>query len=164
MPRRLRIVIPGLAHHITQRGNNRQIVFDENIDYLKYCHWISKYSLLCGLDILAYCLMPNHVHFIAIPRDTESISRTFQFTQMRYAQYMHEKRGASGHLWQGRFYSCVLSESHLYRAIRYIERNPVKGQSVKYAWEYEWSSAKWHVGMEKNDKHLPKEHNNSKPK
>ena len=146
MPRYARIVIPEIAHHITQRGNNRQVVFEEDIDYLKYCYWISKYSALNNLEILAYCLMKNHVHFIVIPKDAKSISRTFQLTHMRHAQYMHQKRGSSGHLWQGRFYSCLLDDRHMYQAVRYVERNPVRCQSVKDAWEYRWSSAKWHVG------------------
>ena len=124
MPRYARIVIPEIAHHITQRGNNRQVVFEENIDYLKYCYWISKYSALNNLEILAYCLMKNHVHFIVIPKDAKSISRTFQLTHMRHAQYMHQKRGSSGHLWQGRFYSCLLDDRHMYQAVRYVERNP----------------------------------------
>ncbi len=147
MPRIARIIVPGLAHHITQRGNNRQIIFEEGSDYLQYCCWISKYASRANLEVLAYCLMPNHVHFIVIPKDRESISTVFHVVHMRYAQYMHKKREASGHLWQGRFYSCPMNERHVYRAIRYVEKNPVRSQIVKKAWQYPWSSAKWHAGL-----------------
>ena len=150
MPRNARVVIPGSAHHITQRGNNRQIVFEEDVDYLNYCRWINKYAGQNSLDILAYCLMPNHVHFIVIPKDKESLSRTFQMTHMRYAQYMNGKKKASGHLWQGRFYSGVMNKQHLYRGIRYVERNPVRSGFVRKAWRYPKSSARWHVGSAKN--------------
>ena len=145
MPRQARIVIPGTPHHITQRGNNRQIVFEEDGDYLKYCFWINKYASLNGLDILAYCLMENHVHFIVLPSDQESLSKTFQMTHMRYAQYMNKKRASSGHLWQGRFYSCAMDDRHFYQAVRYVERNPMRSSLVKQAWDYCWSSASWHV-------------------
>ena len=147
MSRKARIIIPKLAHHITQRGNNRQIVFENDSDYQHYCFWANKYAALNGLDIVAYCLMPNHVHFIVIPEGLESVSKTFQTVHTLYAQYMLKKRGASGHLWQGRFYSCVMDDQHLYRAIRYVEKNPVRSQIVKRAWRYPWSSVRWHLGL-----------------
>ncbi|MCK4881916.1 MAG: transposase [Candidatus Omnitrophica bacterium] len=142
-----RIIVPGLAHHVTQRGNNRQIIFEEADDYLKYCSWMNKYASKNGLEILAYCLMANHVHFIVIPEHEESLSKTFHAADMRYAQFINKKRGSSGHVWQGRFYSCPMNEHHLYRAIRYVEQNPVRGGLVKKAWRYPWSSARWHVGI-----------------
>ena len=147
MSRKARIIIPKLAHHITQRGNNRQTIFEEDADYRQYCFWMNKYAALNGLAVLAYCLMVNHVHFIVVPKDYESISKTFQMVHMLYAQYMLRKRNASGHLWQGRFYSCVMDDQHLYRAIRYVEKNPVRSQIVKRAWWYPWSSARWHIDL-----------------
>jgi len=70
---------------------------------------------------------------------------------MRYSQYFNNKRSASGHLWQGRFYSCVLEKAHLMAAIRYVERNPVRSGLVKTAWEWEWSSAAFHTGRSANE-------------
>jgi putative transposase len=90
--------------------------------------------------------MVNHVHFIVTADDAHSVSKTFQLVHMRYAQYMLGKRKSSGHLWQGRFYSCPMDEPHLYRAIRYVERNPVRSRMVQKAWRYPWSSASWHIG------------------
>jgi len=150
MPRIGRIVAMGYPHHITQRGNYRHTVFIEDADYDRYLEWFEHYARKNRLVILAYCLMPNHVHFIAIPETEYSLARTFNACHMRYAQYFNKKRRVFGHLWQGRFYSCVLSESHLYAAIRYIENNPVRARLVKNAWDWKWSSAKYHALKEKS--------------
>jgi len=145
MPRTARIIVPHVPHHIVQRGNNRQNVFWEREDFLKYCGWMNRYAGQYRVDILAYCLMINHVHFIAEPEDETGLSRLLNTLHMRYAQYQNAKRNRSGHLWQGRFFSCVMDEVHLYRAIRYVELNPVRAGRVRRAWDYPWSSAAWHV-------------------
>ena len=103
MPRQARIVIPEVAHHVTQRGNYRQRIFQREGDYKQYGEWVSDYSQKSGLKILAYCLMSNHVHFICIPEKEDSLARTFNTVNMRYAR--NKKRKLKGHLWQGRFYS-----------------------------------------------------------
>ena len=118
MPRIARVVIKDCPHHITQRGNYKQIVFSEHNDYQKYIEWLSDYCQKHKLTILGYCLMPNHVHFIAIPHQTDSLAKTFNNCHMRYSQYYNKKNNATGHLWQGRFFSCALDEKHLYEAIR----------------------------------------------
>ena len=150
MPRQARIVIPELAHHITQRGNYRRNIFDNEANYKQYSKWINEYTKENSIDILAYCLMSNHVHFIVIPKKEEDLSKAFRTAHMRYSHYPNRQRVAKGHLWQGRFYSCILGDSHLYRAIRYIENNPVRVKIVKNAWEYEWSSAKDHAECRNN--------------
>ena len=148
MPRQARIVLPNVAHHVTQRGNYRMKVFDKEIDYKRYCEWINEYAGKYDLDIVAYCLMTNHVHFIVIPKDEESLAKIFNTVHMRYARYLNRRRKVKGHLWQGRFYSCAMDEDHIYRAIRYVERNPVRAKMVKKAEGYQWSSARAHMGME----------------
>lgn len=146
MPRQARIVIPNTAHHTTQRGNYRQIIFDNANNYKKYCEWINEYAQENSVDVLAYCLMNNHVHFIVVPKEENSLAKLFNNTHMRYSQYLNKQRGLKGHLWQGRFYSCVLDDVHTYRAIRYVENNPVRAKIVKRAWDHEWSSASDHAG------------------
>ena len=145
MPRHSRIVIPNIPHHVTQRGNYRQDIFKSDSDYEKYSLWFNEYAAKYKLEVLAYCLMSNHVHFIVTPSKEETLSRVFNTTHMRYAQYVNMKLKATGHLWQGRFFSCVLDDKHLYRAIRYVENNPVRVKVVKKAWLYKWSSAGLHV-------------------
>ena len=152
MPRQARLTLPGMAHHITQRGNYRKNVFHKDEDYSCYCHWMNKYSSNYGLDILAFCLMTNHVHFIVVPQEKGSLARTFNIVHMRYAQYHNKRAKVKGHLWQGRFYSSVLDDQYLYRALRYVERNPVRAQMVKKVWAYPWSSARWHMGLDSESK------------
>ncbi len=149
MPRQSRIVIPGIAHHVTQRGNYRQNIFDKENNYKQYCEWIDEYALKYKVDILAYCLMRNHVHFIVTPSKEDSLARMFNTLHMRYAHYLNRQRQVKGHLWQGRFYSCILDDSHLYRAIRYVEKNPLRAKIVKEAENYKWSSAQDHLGLRK---------------
>lgn len=150
MPRIARVVAVGLPHHITQRGNYQQDVFLSEDDRKQYLIWVREYSIKYNLFILAYCLMQNHVHFIAIPNQSDSLARTFNSAHMRYSQYFNNKLRRRGHLWQGRFYSCVLDESHLMLAARYIERNPVRAGLVERPWQWPWSSAITHTNEKVN--------------
>ncbi len=147
MPRTARIVVQNLPYHITQRGNYRQDIFQDNEDRLNYLSWINDYIKKYKLSIFAYCLMDNHVHFIVIPREEDSLAKVFSISHMRYSQYFNKKKKASGHLWQGRFYSCVLDEDYLLAALRYVERNPVRAGIVRKPWRWKWSSAGVHVGQ-----------------
>jgi putative transposase len=145
MPRVARTVAKGYPHHVTQRGNYRQTIFENDEDFRQYLKWLKTYSRKYGLDIWAYCLMDNHVHFICVPQQEETLARTFNTLHMRYAQYINRRRNASGHLWQGRFYSTILDEAHVYAAVRYVENNPVRIGMVKKAEDYRWSSAHEHI-------------------
>ncbi len=145
MPRVSRAVAIGHPHHITQRGNYRQTVFAEKGDYVRYLELLADFCPKYDLDIWAYCLMPNHIHMVAVPGRQESLARLFNTVHMLYAQYFNRKRDATGHLWQGRFFSCVLDERHLYAAVRYVEMNPVRCGIVPVPQDYPWSSAKAHV-------------------
>ena len=147
MPRRARVVFEGVVHHITQRGNYRQNVFEDDSDKSKYIEFIREYSEKYGMKIYAYCLMSNHVHFIAAPVKEDSLAMTFKYSNMRYSSYFNRKNKRSGHLWQGRFYYCPLQFEHALEALRYVERNPVRARIVELHWEYEWSSAREHVGF-----------------
>jgi len=145
MPRVARTVARGYPHHVTQRGNYRQTIFETDEDYHQYLEWLKAYTHKYSLDIWAYCLMSNHVHFVCVPKREDSLSRTFNMLHMRYAQYVNRRRKASGHLWQGRFFSTILDEPHVYAAVKYVENNPVRAGIVTKAEEYYWSSARAHV-------------------
>jgi len=151
MARVARIVAVEHPHHITQRGNNRQIVFNNDTDRKKYLTLVKKYMEQYKISVLSYCLMPNHVHLVVIPHKKDSLAKTFNFAHMRYSQYFNKKTDSCGHLWQGRFYSCILDEPHLIMAARYIERNPVRAKMVKKAWQWKWSSAAYNAGMKEKD-------------
>ena len=150
MPRKARIVIPGLPHHVTQRGNYKQSIFESRRDYVKYLYLMKERSIKYKVDIISYCLMKNHVHFVVVPDKQDSCARLFRDVHAFYSRYKHSNRDKKGHLWQGRYYSCVMSDSHLYQAIRYVEMNPVRAGIVRYPGEYFWSSAREHLGMESN--------------
>ncbi len=145
MVRLARAVAIGYPHHVTQRGNYRQAVFETDTDYLQYLEWLKEYCEKYGVALWAYCLMTNHVHFICVPERDDSLARTFNSLHMRYSQYMNRRRRINGHLWQGRFYSTILDEAHLYEAVRYVETNPVRSGIVGEAENYRWSSAREHV-------------------
>ena len=151
MPRIARAVAPGYPHHITQRGNYRQHVFEEEADYNLYLAWLKEYSDKYGLKIWAYCLMNNHIHLVCVPEESESLAKTFNTLHMRYSRHFNHKKGVKGHLWQGRFFSCVLDERHLHAAVRYVENHPVRGKVVESPDQYRWSSAAAHMKVRSND-------------
>lgn len=150
MARIARVVAPGYPHHIIQRGNRRQRVFFSDDDRIAYLDYLRTYAKPAGIHFWAYCLMDNHVHLIAVPERGESFARGFSEAHRRYTRMINFRESWRGYLWQGRFKSYPLSESHLYAAMRYIERNPVRAKIVKDAWHYPWSSARTHVLKEKN--------------
>jgi putative transposase len=145
MPRRLRVVLTGVPHHITQRGNNRQAVFFSDEDHRTYLRLLRDRSARYGLRILGYCLMPNHVHVIAVPVRPESLARALGQTHAQYALALNSSEARTGHLWQNRFFSCPLAGSHLLAALRYVELNPVRAGLVPAAWDWRWSSARAHA-------------------
>ena len=146
MARIPRLVVPGVPHHITQRGNNHQQVFFSDQDYLFYLALLRRYSQKFQLSLWGYCLMPNHIHLIAVPQQPGSLASALARTHAEYARSSHNLSGASGHFWQARFYSCPMDEDHCWRALAYVERNPVRAGLTKHASAYEWSSANAHLG------------------
>ena len=150
MPRRRRLILPGFPHHVTQRGNHRSDTFREKEDYQFYLVQLSKYLKKYGIRLYSYCLMQNHVHLIPVPNSRTSLSRCLHDLHGLYADYFNGKYDVSGHLWQGRFFSCVLDSPHLWNAIRYVERNPVRSRLVTKAELYPWSSAPFHCGLKQD--------------
>ncbi len=149
MPRHARFILEGVPHHITQRGNYKQGVFETKDDFRKYCYWTAEYALKYNIEILSYCLMSNHVHFVLIPHSKQELSQFMSVLHMRYSQYMNEKNQRTGHLWQARYFSCIIqTERYLLDAMRYVERNPVRANLVQNAWDYVWSSARRHIGCD----------------
>ena len=144
MPRLSRTVFAGVPHHITQRGNRREDIFFTDEDRQAYLMWLKEYSEQHDVEILAYCLMTNHIHLVAIPANENGLQRMLKPLHMRYAQRINRAQGWKGHLWQGRFFSSPLDESYLWAAVRYVERNPVRAGMVRTAEDYSWSSAAAH--------------------
>ena len=147
MPRVARIVIAEVAHHVTQRGNGRQCILTSDAERAVYLDLLRQGLRKFELTVLGYCLMSNHVHFLAIPRHPEDLAETFQQVHGRYAGYWNAAHATSGHVWQGRFYSCPMDTGHLWTALRYVELNPVRARMVEKAVDWPWSSAGAHCGM-----------------
>lgn len=145
MPRRARIIVPGYAYHVTQRGNRGQAVFRTDEDRIRYLNLLARYSRRYGLSVWSYCLMTNHVHFTVRGDEPFSLSRGIGITQMCYTQWFNKRYGLSGHLWTSRYYSTPLDEHHLWCAVRYVELNPVRARMVQRPEDYPWSSARAHV-------------------
>ncbi len=99
------------------------------------------------LQILAYCLMTNHIHVVAVPESDESLQNVFRPLHTRYAQRINRARGWKGHLWQGRYFSSALDEAYLWAALRYVELNPVRANMAHCAENYTWSRAAAHCGL-----------------
>ena len=150
MARLARVIIPDCPHHVTQRGNRGENVFFSKADRIKYLTLLSKYSQKYRMEIQAYCLMPNHVHLIVVPRSESSMAETLRPLNMCYARHINHALNLDGRLWQGRFFSCPLDEEHLWAAVRYVERNPVRAGLTESAEEYSWSSAADHCGLRKD--------------
>jgi putative transposase len=147
MPRTARVVLAGVPHHVTQRGNRRQDVFFSDGDRAAYLGWLAYYCQRFHLEVLAYCLMSNHVHLVIVPESESALEQLFRPLHTRYAQRVNRGRGWSGHLWQGRYFSSALDERYLWASMRYVERNPVRACIVCRAQDYRWSSAPAHCKL-----------------
>jgi putative transposase len=132
MARLPRIVFPGIPHHVTQRGNRREQVLFEDGDYELYLDLLSDATARSGVAIWSYCLMPNHVHIIAVPGDEDGLRRTFRYVHRHYTGYINARLRVTGHLWQGWFSSVAMDEAHLMSALRYVALNPVRVRLVEH--------------------------------
>ena len=141
MPRRARLVLPGVPMHIIQRGNNRQICFASDQDYLFYLDWLKQYSEKYECQIHAYVLMTNHVHLLVTSKGIKGTGLLMKQLGQRYVQYFNRCYRRSGTLWEGRYRSCLVEEeSYLLSCQRYIELNPVRANMVEHPADYRWSS------------------------
>ena len=149
MPRIARVIAEGHPHHVTQRGNRRLQTFFRDEDYEEYLRLMSQWLTKRDVAVWAYCLMPNHVHLVVVPMTADGLRRGIGEAHRRYTRMINFREGWRGHLWQGRFASFPVDNSHLLNSARYIERNPVAANMAKHPWDYPWSSARAH--LEKRD-------------
>jgi putative transposase len=145
MARLSRITVPDLPHHVTQRGNRRQLVFVEDGDYALYRDLLAERCRANGVRCLAYCLMPNHVHLILVPSTAEGLSRAVGETHRRYSGFVNARARVTGHVFQGRFSSSAMDEAHFLAAVRYLAFNPVRAKLVQHPQDWQWSSVAAHM-------------------
>jgi putative transposase len=145
MARLARVVVPGIAHHVTQRGNGCARTFFSNQDYALYRDLLAEHSRGADVEVWAWCLMPNHVHLVLVPSDSDGLRRALAAVHRRYAGIIHARRRRSGHFWQGRFGAVAMDEDHLAAAVRYVSLNPVRARLVARAQDWRWSSTRAHL-------------------
>jgi putative transposase len=145
MSRISRVVVPGIAHHVTQRGSGRQTTFRSDEDRLVYIDLLRQYAGEHKLRLWAWCLMSNHVHLLAVPQREDSLARVLGRIHAQYAQYWNARRRSCGHVWQARYFSCPLETEATWTVARYIENNPVRAGMVSEAQAWRWSSARAHL-------------------
>jgi len=143
MSRIPRIDAVGIPYHVTQRGNARQQIFFEKRDYSLYLDLLRHHTEQADLRIWAYCLMPNHIHLIAMPDRPAAMADAMRGTHADFARYFNLRRRSCGHVWQARYFSTPLDANHLWQAMAYIERKPVRAHLAELAEDYAWSSARF---------------------
>jgi putative transposase len=145
MARLARVVIPGLPHHVTQRGNGRARTFFGDEDYALYRDLLASHCRAAEVDIWAWCLMPNHVHLVLVPSDPDGLRRALSRVHRAYAGVIQARRKRTGHFWQGRFGAAAMDEAYLAAALRYVSLNPVRARLVARAQDWRWSSTRAHL-------------------
>jgi len=145
MARLARVVIPGVPHLVTQRGNGRARTFFGDEDYAFYRDLLADSCRAAGVEIWAYVLMPSHVHLILTPSDDDGLRRALAPAHRRYAGHIHARRRRTGHFWQGRFGAVAMDEDYLGAALRYVALNPVRARLVARPEDWQWSSARAHL-------------------
>ncbi len=144
MPRPARIVLPGIGHHVVQRGNRKQRLFFDDADRLAYLKLLAAALERHNTSCLGWCLMDNHIHLILLPASADGLRAPLASVHTAYAQRVNRARELSGHLFQGRFASYFMDDAHLMVAARYVENNPVVAGMVGRAEAWPWSSARAH--------------------
>jgi putative transposase len=130
------------------------LVLDCDADRSVYINLLRENLALYKVSLIGYCLMSNHIHLIAVPRTADGLAQALKHAHGRYACYWNVAQQSSGHVWQGRYYSCPLDEPHLWEALRYTELNPLRAGLVAEAESWPWSSAASHCGTEPADDSL----------
>ena len=152
MPRGPRVIVPGIALHVVQRGHNRRDCFQHDTDYLVYLSNLRDLSARTQCALHAYCLMTNHIHLLLTPSTPQGCATLMRTLGQRYVQYFNRRHQRSGTLWEGRYHSCLVdSAAYVIACHRYIERNPVRACMVSSADLYPWSSHNGNAGRASNN-------------
>jgi len=128
-----------------------KITFFCEADYRLYIELIAEAKATAGVEIWAYCLMPNHVHFIVVPQHEDSLAKLFRSAHRKYTRLINFREGWRGHLWQERFHSSVMDEQYLLTSTRYTELNPVRARLCGHAEQWAWSSVHAHLRGEDDE-------------
>jgi putative transposase len=148
MARLPRLTLPGFAHHVIQRGNNRQAIFASSADYQAMLDLLEENARKFGVAIHAYVLMSNHFHLLVTPQTQEGLPQMMQALGRRYVRYFNDAQQRTGTLWEGRYKSALIqSERYLLACMAYIDLNPVRAGLVAAPADYPWSSHAHYAGL-----------------
>lgn len=148
MGRHARLIVPGVALHVYQRGNNHQDCFRDRTDRVVYRAIMRDLFGTRPCALHAYCLMTNHVHLLLTPQGMTACALLMRDLAGCYAAYFNRRYGRSGTLWEGRFGSCLVdSPRYVLGCYRYVELNPVRAGMVQRPVDYDWSSARANCGQ-----------------
>ena len=148
MARLPRLSLAGFAHHLIQRGNNRQAIFASDADRRFFLDLLAEHAKLSEVAVHAYVLMDNHFHLLATPSTDDGLAKMMQAVGRRYVRYFNDRQKRTGTLWEGRFKSSLIqSERYLLACMAYIDLNPVRAGMVAQPGEYHWSSYPNHAGQ-----------------
>ncbi len=147
MARLPRLSMAGYAHHLIQRGNNRQAIFASDADRRTMLDLLTEHAKQWNVAVHAYVLMDNHFHLLATPSTDDGLAKMMQAVGRRYVRYFNDRQKRTGTLWEGRFKSSLIqSERYLLACMAYIDLNPVRAAVVAKPGDYLWSSYANHVG------------------
>ncbi|HET8697638.1 MAG TPA: transposase [Gammaproteobacteria bacterium] len=148
MARTARATVGGICYHVLNRGNDRKIIFPEPDAFDEFLTLVSIARAKHSVDIFAYCLMPNHFHFVVRPRHNDSLAAWVHWLLTTHAQAHRRRYGTAGHLWQGRYKaSPIETDHHLVTVIRYVERNALRANLVERAEAWRWGSLRERLGF-----------------
>ena len=151
MPRGPRIFLDNTIYHIMARGNQKQVTFLEEVDFLKFIEVLRHYKRKYSFKLYGYCLMPNHVHLILDVRKGRNLAKIMQGLNLTYTIWFNKKYKKVGHLWQNRYKSMVIQkDKYLLDCIAYIELNPVRAKISTSPLNYQWSSWQARFGYKKD--------------
>lgn len=149
MARLPRLAVPGFAHHVMVRGNNRQAIFVDDTDRLKWLELQAKFALEFEVQVHAYVLMDNHVHLLVTPTTDQGLPKLMQFVGRQYVSWFNRRHSRTGTLWEGRYKSSIIqSERYLLNCMIYMDLNPVRAAMVSQPADYPWSSYLHYSGMQ----------------
>jgi REP element-mobilizing transposase RayT len=147
--RPLRIQYSGAFYHVTSRGNEQKEIFRSQKDRDKFLTYLESAVTRYGAVIHAYCLMTNHYHLL-LATPGGNLSQIMRHVNGAYTTYFNVKRKRAGHLFQGR-YKAILVEADEYATelSRYLHLNPVRAGMTPRPEEYQWSSYRCYIGLNK---------------
>jgi len=141
MPRIARLAVGGICYHVTDRGNAGMTVFHSGRDYAEFVKLLGAACERVPMRVIAYCLMPNHLHLVLWPKGDGDLGRWMQWLLTSHVRRHHRRHGTDGHIWQGRYKSFPIQrDEHLLTVLRYVERNPQRAGLVARAQDWQWSS------------------------